>query len=142
MILKITLKTKKRSEMIDITDELQSLLDKKFNGICNLFCIHTTAGLCVNENADPDVKHDVIQALDKLLPWNDIAYKHMEGNSAAHIKSILTGVDLSLSVTNGILDLGQWQSVYFCEYDGPRERHVIVRLISDAGKPESEIGVR
>ena len=93
-------------------------------GICHIFCPHTTAGITVNENADPDVKHDVLAKLSSLIPQDEPFYQHCEGNSAAHLKAILTGFSLTLPIRNGRLSLGTWQGVYFCEYDGPRTRHV------------------
>lgn len=129
----ITFDTKSHTELISITREVERLIPNDFkSGICHLFCPHTTAGIILNENADPDVAKDVIYALDKLAPWNDKEYKHSEGNTASHIKSILTGSSLTLPIENGTLELGSWQGIFFCEFDGPRKRrHVKVTFIKD-----------
>ena len=114
-------------EMIDITDRINELVPPDMRcGICHIFCAHTTAGLTVNENADPDVRHDILKKLDLLIPKNESYYQHCEGNSAAHLKSSLMGVSLAVPVCNGRLHLGTWQGVYFCEFDGPRNRKVEV----------------
>ena len=112
-------------EFIDITCKINELIPQDMKcGICHIFCPHTTAGLTVNENADPDVKHDLLKKLDSLIPKNECYYQHCEGNSAAHLKSSLFGVSLAVPICNGKLLLGTWQSVYFCEFDGPRHRKV------------------
>lgn len=117
----ISITSKSRTEMIDITRQVQSSVPEKFkNGICHLFTMHTTAGLTVNENADPDVVTDIIYLIDKTIPWNDSKYRHMEGNTAAHLKSSFFGPSLIVPVENGKLKLGTWQGIYFCEFDGPR----------------------
>jgi secondary thiamine-phosphate synthase enzyme len=96
-------------------------------GLCHLFVPHTTAGLAINENADPDVKRDLLMALDKLVP-DDPEFRHAEGNSAAHLKSVLSGSGATLMVSDGRLQLGTWGGIYFCEFDGPRRRHLLVRV--------------
>ena len=98
-------------------------------GICHIFCQHTTAGLTINENADPDVKHDLLCKLESLIPQHESYYQHCEGNSAAHLKSSLFGVALTVPVHNNRLALGTWQGIYFCEFDGPRNRKVQVTFI-------------
>lgn len=98
------------------------------NGICVVFVPHTTAGVTINENADPDVVRDMVMELNKVIPATD-GYRHSEGNSAAHIKSTLVGPSLSLIVENGRVVFGTWQSVYFCEFDGPRNRSVFIKVI-------------
>ncbi|MDZ7724535.1 MAG: secondary thiamine-phosphate synthase enzyme YjbQ [candidate division KSB1 bacterium] len=100
------------------------------NGICVVFVPHTTAGVTINENADPDVVRDMTMEINKIVPFND-GYHHMEGNSAAHIKSSLVSPSLTLIIENGRPVLGTWQSVYFCEFDGPRTRKVHVKTISN-----------
>ncbi len=95
------------------------------DGLCHLFVPHTTAGIAVNENADPDVRRDILMALDKLVS-DDPAFRHAEGNSAAHIKSLLSGAAVTLMVNSGRLELGSWGGVYFCEFDGPRRRKLLV----------------
>ena len=119
--------SKRDCEMIDITHRINELVpDSLQSGICHIFCTHTTAGLTINENADPDVRHDVLKKLDLLIPHNESFYQHCEGNSAAHLKSSLMGISLAVPVRNGKLHLGTWQGVYFCEFDGPRSRKVEV----------------
>jgi secondary thiamine-phosphate synthase enzyme len=122
-------RTNARSEMIDITGRIRALLkeSKIRSGICHVFVPHTTAAVTINENADPDVPRDILMELDKIVPLND-HYRHGEGNSAAHIKSSIVGASEMIFVDDGELVLGTWQSVFFCEFDGPRTRKVIVRL--------------
>ena len=124
-------RTNSRSEMIDITGRIRALLkeSKIRSGICHVFVPHTTAAVTINENADPDVPRDILMELDKIVPLND-HYRHGEGNSAAHIKSSIVGASERIFVDDGELVLGTWQSVFFCEFDGPRTRKLIVRLAS------------
>ena len=130
MLQNITVKTSNRSELIDITREVQSVISSSEiqNGICKVYIPHTTAGITINENADPDVKYDIIRTLEQTIPWQS-NYRHSEGNSAAHIKASMMGFSVSIPVNNGKLLLGTWQCIYFCEFDGPRSRNVIVNLI-------------
>jgi secondary thiamine-phosphate synthase enzyme len=130
---KINLKTSRRIELMDITAKVQQAVAKLEvdNGVCFVFCPHTTAGLTINENADPSVKSDMINALNKLIP-PDPGYAHSEGNSDSHVKSSLFGPDLSIFIENGALSLGAWQAVYFCESDGPRVREVWVKVLGPA----------
>ncbi len=118
-------------EFVDITDRIRDLIRKSkvTEGICTVFVPHTTAAVTINENADPDVVRDMIMELEKIVPASD-NYTHAEGNSAAHIKSSLTGVSETLLVDNGCPVLGTWQGIYFCEFDGPRNRKVYVRISS------------
>ena len=110
----ITINSKAHTDMIDITDKVESLIPNDFNsGICHLFCLHTTAGLTINENADPDVVSDMIRFIDELIPWNDNKYRHIEGNTAAHLKSTFFGPSLTIPIEKGKLVLGTWQSAYF-----------------------------
>ena len=129
MIERMKVTTHNRSEFIDITHLAQGTIDKSGirNGVCQIFVPHTTAGVTINENADPDVRRDIIGSLDKLVPWRD-DYRHSEGNSAAHIKASLMGFSVSVPVDGGRLVLGTWQGIYFCEFDGPRTRNVIVNI--------------
>ncbi len=115
--------------MIDITGRIRSLLkeSKVQSGICHIFIPHTTAAVTINENADPDVPRDILMELDKIVPLND-RYRHGEGNSAAHIKASIVGASEMIFIEDAELVLGTWQSVFFCEFDGPRTRKVIVRL--------------
>ena len=130
MIHKFKVKTTARAEMADITREAQALVREHGleSGICHLFVPHTTCGLAVNENADPDVKRDIMAQLAQAVP-EDFPYRHGEGNSPAHIKAVLVGPSLSVFVEEGALQLGVWQALYLCEYDGPRTREVWVRLL-------------
>lgn len=125
-----TVRTGSRFEMIDITGEIRAILKKSGmrEGVCHLFVPHTTAAVTINENADPDVPKDILAELDKIVPLHD-AYRHMEGNSAAHIKASLFGSSETLLVDGGSLVLGTWQSVFFCEFDGPRTRRVLVECV-------------
>ena len=125
----LSINTKKRSEFIDITSKIESLVkDSKIEqGICILFCPHTTAGLTINENADPSVKKDIINHLQELVPQGK-GYSHLEGNSDSHIKASLMGSSLNIIIKNNRLVLGTWQGIYFCEFDGPRNREVYVYI--------------
>ena len=127
--MKLDVRSTKKEEFIDITDNINDLLNID-KGTCILYCPHTTSGLTINEGADPSVKVDIINALKRLVPDN-INYEHSEGNSPAHIKSSLMGSSLTILVENKKLKLGRWQSVFFCEFDGPRNRNVYVNLISE-----------
>jgi secondary thiamine-phosphate synthase enzyme len=124
------IKTNARSEMIDITGRVRSALaeSKVRNGLCCIFVPRTTAAVTINENAEPSVPRDILKELDKAIPWND-NYFHAEGNSAAHIKSSLVGASSTVIVENGDLVLGTWQSVFFCEFDGPRTRRFLVKIV-------------
>ena len=130
MIYEISILSKKQTEMIDITKEISGILaeSKVQDGICILFVPHTTAGITINENADPDVVDDIIMELNKIVPIQD-NYKHLEGNSAAHLKSSIVGFSETLIIKNGGLLLGTWQGIYFCEYDGPRNRKLVIKII-------------
>ena len=124
-----TVRTNARSEMIDITDRIKILLKESRirSGICHVFVPHTTAAVTINENADPDVPRDILMELEKIVPLND-HYRHGEGNSAAHIKASIVGASETVFIEDGDLVLGTWQSIFFCEFDGPRTRRVFVRL--------------
>lgn len=128
---KITVKTGSRFEMIDITNQVRKIVNEREikSGICNVFTPHTTAAITINENADPNVPRDIIMELDKVIPLND-NYRHIEGNSAAHIKSSLIGASEMVLIEDGKLVLGTWQSIFFCEFDGPRTRKVLIKLFS------------
>lgn len=131
-IYTIEVQTRQRSHFVDITPEVERIVSKSGvkEGTARIFTLHTTAGLTINENADPTVVEDILMEFDKIVPLND-GYRHMEGNSAAHIKSSLFGVSLSVFISGGRLVLGTWQSIYFCEFDGPRQRKVLVKVIED-----------
>lgn len=123
-------KTHSRSEMIDITDHVRRAVSQAgvSDGTATVYIPHTTAGVTINENADPDVVHDVLAALDEAVPWRQDFYQHGEGNSAAHVKSSLVGCSALVPVADGKLVLGTWQAVFFCEFDGPRTRRAIVSV--------------
>src|SRR3989338_8877031 len=127
---KINIKTSKRIDLIDITEQVQNIVSKSKvkDGICFLFCPHTTAGLTINENADPSVKSDMLNTLNKLVPEN-AGYAHSEGNSDSHIKSSLLGASLTIFIQGGQLALGTWQGIFFCESDGPRTREIWVKVM-------------
>lgn len=125
----ITVQTSARCEMIDITARVAAEVKASgvTKGFCHVFVPHTTAAITINENADPDVPRDIMAALERLAPF-DASYRHREGNSAAHIKASLLGASEVVAVEAGRLVLGTWQSLFFCEFDGPRTRRVIVSV--------------
>ncbi|MEQ2128924.1 secondary thiamine-phosphate synthase enzyme YjbQ [Caldanaerobacter subterraneus KAk] len=125
----IYINTPAREVMVDITREVEEEVKKSGikEGICVVFVPHTTAGITINENADPTVKEDILSALDKIIP--NISFKHLEGNSDAHIKASLVGSSVTMLIENGELVLGTWQGIYFCEFDGPRKRKVYIKII-------------
>ncbi len=128
---KIKVKTNMRNEFIDITAEVAKLIPINFNGICYLFSTHTTGALTINENADPDVVKDINLHLNQLIPKNKEYFDHFEGNSDSHIKSSLMGFSEIVPIEKSNLCLGRWQSIYFCEFDGPRDRTVLVQFIEE-----------
>jgi secondary thiamine-phosphate synthase enzyme len=132
MIGYLTLKSREKSELIDITARVEDMISAAGmrTGCCDVFVLHTTAAITVNEGADPAVKRDIASCLDRLVP-NAHYFTHAEGNSAAHVKASLVGSSERLLVDRGKLLLGTWQALYFCEFDGPRERRVAVRICSD-----------
>lgn len=132
MIKTLQIKTEKHTEFIDITREVQEIVmnSKVKSGVCYIFIPHTTAGITINENADPDVKSDMLMELNKIIPFDD-NYKHIEGNSSAHIKASLLGFSETVFIEDGQLLLGTWQGIYFCEFDGPRFRKVYVKIVED-----------
>jgi secondary thiamine-phosphate synthase enzyme len=132
MLKHLHISTGSQTELIDITDKIQSVLSesKIQSGICQVFIPHTTAGITINENADPSVKRDILKELNKVIPFDD-NYHHSEGNSAAHIKSSITGISLSILVEDNRLQLGTWQGIYFCEFDGPRSRKIWVKILNE-----------
>ena len=126
----ITVKTKEKTELIDITRDVEGVIRSEGvqDGICMLFVPHTTAAITINESADPSVKSDILMVLNKMVPWKE-SYRHLEGNSPAHIKTSMIGASEFIAVEGGRLKLGTWQGVFFCEFDGPRTRKVHVRLV-------------
>lgn len=127
---KITIRTKAATEMIDITGQVQEKITESGleEGAVVLYVLHTTAAITVNEGADPSVRSDIIETLNEIVPW-DRPYRHAEGNSPAHIKSTMIGPSEMIPFENGRLRLGRWQSIYFCEFDGPRTRSVLVTVL-------------
>jgi len=126
----LTVKSSSKTEFIDITRDIEEALRSEGvgDGVCMLFVPHTTAAITINESADPSVKSDILMVLNKIVPWKE-AYRHLEGNSPAHIKSSIIGTSEIIAVEGGRLQLGTWQGVFFCEFDGPRSRKVHVRLM-------------
>ena len=130
-IISLTVATRHRIELVDVTSEVQGAV--RIAGLKDGYVVcyvpHTTAGLTVQENADPDVVHDLLWKLEQLVPKDESAYRHNEGNSDAHIKSSLMGCTQMVLVEEGRLMLGTWQGIYFCEFDGPRQRRMLVKCI-------------
>ena len=125
----IRIKTSEKTGLHDITSQVKKIVASSGteNGMCLVYCPHTTAGITINEAADPSVQEDILKELNKVIPFSD-GYSHGEGNSAAHIKSSLVGCSETVPIHNGKLVLGTWQGIYFCEFDGPRSRSVYVSL--------------
>jgi secondary thiamine-phosphate synthase enzyme len=130
--MQVTVTTQKKTQFIDITSQIQDKVNTQGIkiGLCFVFIPHTTAAITINENADPAVQSDMLNVLNTVIPW-ELDYSHLEGNSAAHVKSSLVGASEVIAIENGQLDLGTWQGVYFCEFDGPRTRHIKIKLIED-----------
>jgi secondary thiamine-phosphate synthase enzyme len=124
----LKVRSSKREEMIDITREVEEHLPDNGAGICVLFVQHTTCGLTVNENADPHVQSDMLGFLKRLIPQHEPHFKHAEENSDAHIKSSLIGSSVTVPFEKGELQIGRWQGIYLCEFDGPRERNILLTL--------------
>ncbi|MCD6442479.1 MAG: YjbQ family protein [Thermotogae bacterium] len=129
-MIEITVRTRSREDMVDITPKLEEIVRKNNfkNGILYIYVPHTTAGITVNENADPSVKVDIMSKLSELVPRSG-SYHHLEGNADAHIKASIVGSSLTIFVEEGRLVLGTWQGVFFCEFDGPRTRRCLVKFV-------------
>jgi len=129
--MQITVKTHSQTELVDITPDIRNTIGQHGlkKGLCFIYVPHTTAAVTINESADPSVKSDMLKVLNQVIPW-EAGYRHMEGNSPAHIKSTLVGASETIAVENGNLVLGTWQGVFFCEFDGPRTRKVNINLFS------------
>jgi secondary thiamine-phosphate synthase enzyme len=129
----ISIKTGSRTEFLDITPEVQDTVNESGikNGICYVYNPHTTAGITVNEGADPSVSKDIQKTLSRLIPHNG-GYSHIEGNSDAHIKASLIGASETIIIDRGKLLLGTWQAIFFCEFDGPRSRRVLIKIIKES----------
>ncbi|KAF1084708.1 hypothetical protein SPSYN_02493 [Sporotomaculum syntrophicum] len=128
----LDIKTAQREQFIDITAEISALIKKSSvtEGVCHIYVPHTTAGVTINEGYDPSVIDDILMQLNKLVPHHG-RYTHQEGNSDAHIKTLLTGTGQTVLFTKGKLLLGTWQRIFFCEYDGPRQRQVIIKIYTE-----------
>lgn len=131
MLHTFELSTSRRDEIVDITPQVENWVRQSgiTNGLAFVYCPHTTAGIAINENADPDVKRDILMILDEVYPWTHPKYRHAEGNTAAHLKAITCGSSQTVIIENGRLVLGTWQGIYFCEFDGPRLRTVKVKVM-------------
>ncbi|WP_026690733.1 secondary thiamine-phosphate synthase enzyme YjbQ [Alteribacter aurantiacus] len=131
MVKQITIQTNGRDEMIDITNQVEAYVKEQGvqEGIVYVYCPHTTAGITINENADPDVKHDMLMRFDEVYPWEHPKYRHAEGNTASHLKASTVGSSQPVIIQNGNLILGTWQGIYFCEFDGPRTRKCYFKTI-------------
>ncbi len=132
MIKELSVRTSSRVELVDVTDLVQDVVSKSGikSGLCCVYVPHTTAGITINENADPSVRKDIIKELNKVIPFED-NYSHIEGNAAAHVKASLVGFSQNIFFEEKRLILGTWQGIYFCEFDGPRSRRVYVKVIAD-----------
>ena len=135
MFSRFQVNSRERCEFIDITSSVRQAVRAAgvAEGLCTVFVPHTTAGVTINENADPSVVRDMLMELEKIVPFSD-GYAHREGNSAAHIKASLVGPAVQLIVEGGSLALGTWQGIYFCEFDGPRRRSVQVQVLGTTGR--------
>ncbi len=129
MTKQITVATRSKTELVDISSQIEKIVEDSGikDGVCWVFVPHTTAGISINEGADPSVKRDILSRLDKLVPSGE-RYEHLEGNAPAHIKTSIVGSSETLIIENGRLLLGTWQSLYLCEFDGPRHRKVIIKI--------------
>jgi secondary thiamine-phosphate synthase enzyme len=124
------IRTDKRDQMLDVTTRVQAIVADAGvqTGLVTVYIPHTTAGVTINENADPDVVHDTLRQLDEMVPWRQPFYRHAEGNSASHVKASMMGASVTVLIEDGKLQLGTWQGVWFCEFDGPRTRKVWVKV--------------
>jgi secondary thiamine-phosphate synthase enzyme len=129
-VQRLEVKTQRQTQFIDLTSRVDEVVRSSGvkDGFCYIFVPHTTAGLTINEHADPSVMRDLERSLERLVPWND-GYEHREGNSAAHVKASLLGSSQWVCVEGGRLQLGVWQGIFFCEFDGPRQRQVWIRVV-------------
>jgi len=129
MVETIHINTTKRTQLIDITSKVSEVVKRSNikDGVCLVYVPHTTAAVTINENADPSVSEDIINIINEIVPWR-YDYRHLEGNSPAHIKATLIGPSITTIIENGHLSLGTWQGIFFCEFDGPRNRRVLVKI--------------
>ena len=133
---RFTIDTRRRCEMREITREVRDAVREigVADGVATVYVPHTTAGVTIQENADPDVQHDILLKLDRLFPRDEPGFRHAEGNSDSHLKTMLVGTSAAVVVSGGDPVLGRWQGVYLCEFDGPRTREVVVEVVASAGK--------
>ena len=131
----VRLSTRGRAEMVDVTRQVQGVVARSGvrEGLVVVQSLHTTAGITVNENADPDVRHDVLAKLERVFPHREPFYQHAEGNSDSHLKASFVGASVTLVVHDGGVMLGRWQGIYFCEFDGPRDRQIAVQPVGAGG---------
>ena len=129
---RFAVRTSQRDEMIEITGRIRSIIEASGvdDGCVIVYIPHTTAGITINENADPDVVHDFLKQLDVMVPWSQPFYRHGEGNSASHVKASMMGSSVTVLIEGGKLVLGTWQGIWFCEFDGARTRNVVVKTMS------------
>ena|SRR5688572_7525161 len=130
--IKVRVKTASRNEMVEVTDEVRGAIRRKrvSDGYVIVYVAHTTAAVTINENADPDVRHDMLAKLTEMVPKDEAYYRHGEGNSDSHVKASLVGSSVTVMIDGGELMLGRWQGIYFCEFDGPREREMVIKIVS------------
>lgn len=128
----LTIRSRRRDDFLLITDQVVQIAQRAGvnEGLCIVFVPHTTAGVTINENADPSVVHDLVLQLDTFVPWHQPGMRHQEGNSAAHLKASLFGSSVTIPIHNGRLALGVWQGIYLCDFDGPRSRKVHVQIVA------------
>jgi secondary thiamine-phosphate synthase enzyme len=128
----LSVPTRSRSQMVDITRLVEKSLPDISSGYVIVYVPHTTAGITIQESADPDVQHDLLKKLDALVPKHETYYRHAEGNSDSHLKTAIVGSSVMVLIEDGRVVLGRWQGIYLCEFDGPRDRQVIVKPVSTA----------
>ena len=130
MLTRIAVQTRQQSEFVDVTAQIQRIVRERgvSDGVVEVYCPHTTCGLTIQENADPGVQHDMLLLLNRLVPRVDPAYRHIEDNSASHLQASMMGFHQTILLEGGRLLLGRWQALYLCEFDGPRERTLIIRI--------------
>jgi len=133
-----SVETQSRDQMVEITEQVYKTACRQIReGWCTVYVPHTTAGITINENADPDVVHDMLKQLDTMVPWSQPFYQHGEGNSAAHVKASMMGSSVTVLIADKRLKLGRWQGIYLCEFDGPRTRQVHVLAEKATEKPDT-----
>ena len=131
MLEKFDVRTQRKTEFVPITEQVQKIVTRNTiqSGICHIYVPHTTAGITINENADPMVPKDILLIIDEIIPFVDYRYQHMEDNSAAHVKACLFGSSESVIIEKGELVFGTWQGIFLCEFDGPRNRRIYTKIL-------------